>query len=226
MSRCLIVGLLLTPVLMAAPVPREDDVGRMHRIYGTTHDPDDGAEFRPSGNTLRIVVPHEPRLLSPWSKMFNAPRVWREVRGDFTATVRVSFPIRSAIPRKHEEVSESRSGGGLVVWLDEQNLLTVTRDEHEFEGEPGEFFRSELRNEGSATGYSKYSAPTQSGYVRAERTEKQFVGSYSTDGKTWKRLDSYELEWGESTRVGVVAENSYKAPFEIVFDEYVLTRTK
>ena len=79
MSRSLIVGVLMAPVLVAAPVPKDDtDAGRMQRIYGSVHDPDKGAEFKPSGNSLRIIVPEEQRLLSAWHKVSNAPRVWRE----------------------------------------------------------------------------------------------------------------------------------------------------
>jgi hypothetical protein len=85
-------------VAFAAPVPKEDDAARMLRIYGTAHDPDEGTEFKPSGDTLRVVVPKEPRLFKRWGNVCNAPRAWRDVRGDFTATVRVSFPIRAAVP--------------------------------------------------------------------------------------------------------------------------------
>jgi regulation of enolase protein 1 (concanavalin A-like superfamily) len=223
MSRALVAGLLLTPVLVAAPVPK-DEAGRITRLYGTVHDPDRGTEFRNVGNTLRVSVPPEPRLLGPWCKVVSAPRVWREVRGDFTVTVRVTFPIRSPVPPKHEDVPESRASGGVVVWTDAENFMTVTRDERATsDEEPGEFFRAEMSNGGVAGGFAAYSATKGSGYLRVQRKDKNLESSFSTDGKKWRPLCLYGVEWGDRVKVGVVAENSFKAPFDVAFDEYAIT---
>jgi hypothetical protein len=73
MSRSLVVvGLLLTPVLVAAPVPKDDDVGRMRRLYGSAYDPHEGTEFKPSGATLQLSVPQKRRLMGAWSHIYNA----------------------------------------------------------------------------------------------------------------------------------------------------------
>ena len=167
--------------------------------------------------------PPKSRAFSDPGARSSTPRAGREVQGDFTATVRVTFPIWSKIPAKHLEVSESRAGGGLVVWTDDENFMTVTRDEREIGDEPGEFFRTEVRNESIAGGCAEYTAPKEFGYLRAQRKGQRFEGSYSTDGTKWKALCSAPGGVGEKVRVGVVAENSFKAPFEIVFDKYVLT---
>ncbi len=225
MNRFLIAGFLITPVLVAAPVPK-DEAGRITRLYGTIHDPGKGAEFRNTGDTLRVSVPLGPHLLAHAKGVVNAPRVWREIRGNFTVTVKVLFPIRSPTPVKHTDAIESRAGGGLVVWLDDKNFLTLTRDERESDGAPGEYFRSECCNKGSIRGSADYSAPQQSGFVRVERWEKGLICSYSLDGKKWKPLGSYSAEWGETLKVGVVAENGFKAPFDIAFDEYKVTLAK
>jgi regulation of enolase protein 1 (concanavalin A-like superfamily) len=226
MLRLLLPALALATTALAAPVPKETDAGRMTRIYGTVHDPKKDSTFRPVGTALEIAVPNEQRLLGPWCQVFNAPRVWREVRGDFTVTVRVSFPIRPKLPARHAEVAEARAGGGLVVWIDDGNFLTVTRDEREYKSEPGEFFRTEVNNEARAGSYSEYSEPGRTGYLRVYRKGNVFESRYSTDGKKWKLLRQYELEWADEVKVGVVAENSFNAPFEILFDEYALVLTK
>ena len=118
MSRSLVAGFFLTSVLAAAPVPKEDDAARMRRIYGSAHDPDQGAAFKPSGDTLRITLPQERRLLDAWNKIANAPRVWRDVRGDFTVSARVSFPVREKVPPRHIQGEDACAGGGLVVWAE------------------------------------------------------------------------------------------------------------
>src|SRR4051812_14203958 len=95
------VVFLVAGAALAAPVPKEDDAARMVRVYGIAEDPDKDTGFKPSGDTLHLILPQEKRLLG-W-RTANAPRVWREVRGDFTVAVRVSFPIRAEIPPKHDE---------------------------------------------------------------------------------------------------------------------------
>ncbi len=225
MSRFLILGLLMTPVLAAAPIPK-DEAGRITRVYGTVHDPDRGAEFRNAGDTLHVSVPLGPRLFVPFKGIHNAPRVWREVRGNFTVSVKVSFPIRPATPARHTDAAAARAGSGLIVWLDHESYLTLTRDERESDGKPGEYFRSEWCQKDSCRGSADYCAPGRSGYLRVERWEKGLNCSYSLDGKKWTALGSYGIEWGEVLKVGVIAENGYKAPFEAAFDEYTLTLTK
>lgn len=209
----------------AAPVPK-DETGRIARVYGAVHDPDKGTEFRNVGDTLHVSVPIGPRLLVPFHHKLNAPRVWREVTGNFTVTVKVSFPIRSKVPAKDEAAFASRASGGLVVWRDDEHALTLTREESAGERTVDEYFRSECHNNGSVSGSADAVAPGKSGYLRVTRWEKGFVCSYSLDGKKWKPLGSYVAKWDETLKVGVFAENGFKAPFEVAFDEYTLTPTK
>jgi regulation of enolase protein 1 (concanavalin A-like superfamily) len=223
MGRFLIVGLFVSPVLAAAPVPR-DEAGRIVRVYGSALDPDKGAEFRTTGAALHISVPLEPRLLAP-GKLVNAPRVWREVRGNFTVSVRVSFPVRPKVPVQHPDADAARAGGGLVVWLDDEHFLTLTRDERADDGKPGERYRSEWYQEGSVRGSADYGAPRRSVYLRVMRWEKGLSCSYSPDAKKWQPIGRYAIEWGDVLKVGVVAENGFKAPFEVAFDEYALAQT-
>ena len=184
MSRFLLLGFLTTSVLAAAPVPK-DEAGRITRVYGTVHDPDKGAELRTAGDTLHFSVPLGPRLFVPFKGVHNAPRVWREVRGNFVVSVKVSFPIRTAIPPRHKDAAAARAGAGLVVWLDEESYLTLTRDERESDGKPGEYFRSEWCQKISNRSSADFAAPGRSGYLRVERWEKGLNCSHSLDGKKW-----------------------------------------
>jgi regulation of enolase protein 1 (concanavalin A-like superfamily) len=208
----------------AAPVPKDDEVARVWRLYGTPHDPDKGTEFKPDRGTLHVIVPAEHRRLDAVNRTANAPRVWRDVRGDFTAVVRVSFPIRAEVPPKHLNRVSGFASGGLVVWVDDENFLTVTRAESDFNNKPGERFHGEFRAAGNVRTVTERTESKQSAYLRVQRKGKVFEGSYSSDGKTWEILDSHEAAWPEVLKVGVVAENNYKAPFEVVFSEYTITK--
>jgi hypothetical protein len=53
--------------------------------------------------------------------------------------------------------------------------------------------------------------------------------AYSRDGKEWTPdnfIDPLPIGWGETVKVGIIAENGYKARFEATFDEYKLTQPK
>jgi regulation of enolase protein 1 (concanavalin A-like superfamily) len=216
----------LASYAVSAPVPKEDGAAEMRRIYGVTVDPEEVCKFESKDGSLRITLPNYPRLLSPWSKVFNAPRVWREVTGDFTVALRVSFPIRPMIPPKHQNVTQSRASGGLVVWADDDDFVTVTRDERETDGEPAEFFRAEANCGGRARGYAEYRAPAEFGYLQLQRKGKEVTSHFSSDGKKWKPLFTFEAGWSDAVKVGVVAENSYNAEFTATFTEYTLTVPK
>src|SRR5438093_620042 len=92
---CEILVLACVPlVAVAAPVPKEVDAGRMRRSYGEAIDPDRDCKFEMLVEKLRLTIPGKPHFVE--RKLGNAPRVAREVEGDFTITVRVTFPIRPA----------------------------------------------------------------------------------------------------------------------------------
>jgi regulation of enolase protein 1 (concanavalin A-like superfamily) len=199
----------------------------MHRIYGSPHDPDKGTEFQPAGDALRICVLEAPRLLSARTRVFNAPRLWRDVEGDFTVTVRVSFTIRSKVPPVGNARLDARhAGGGLVVWSDPSNFLTATRNEQPFDGKPASHFHCEIRVPERSRSALNYSAVDRAGFLRVQRTGKLLEASFSADAKEWTSLDSAEAEWGDTVKVGVIAENAFQARFEVVFDKYVLVRSK
>jgi hypothetical protein len=138
----------------------------------------------------------------------------------------VSFPIRSAVPDGLAGEYERHAGGGLVVWNSDENFLTVTRDEWPHDNKPAVQFRGEARTAGRARSDTESSALDRSGYLRVQRKGTELEGSYSTDGTKWTLLHSYAGDWRDTLKVGVVAENSFKAPFEIVFDEYAITFAK
>lgn len=221
MTRLLPVALLLVPVaLAAAPVPKEDDAALMRRNYGVVFAPEKDGSVEPKSGTVRIALPDKPRMLAPWCEVFNAPRVWKDVTGDFTVSVKVAFPIRPKVPNNHPDATQWRAGGGIVAWADDENFMTVTRDEREYEGEPAEYFRSEAMLAAKARGYAEYSAPKESGFVRLQRKGKTAFASFSTDGEKWQKLGEFEVNWKAEVKVGVFAENSFKAPFAATFGEY------
>lgn len=230
MLRAVFAAMLVAPVA-AAPVPKEDDAARMRRIYGTPEDPDKDCTFKMVGDKLRIEIPAKHHSMNPNPGFMNAPRVVGEVEGDFTAVVRVTFPIRPAPGPKADEDFNKFATGGLVAWVSDEENCQVLRREQDVNGKPREKFVRCLRLR-NYTGVSVGGiGPAvqdwpDAGYLRLTRDGKKLRAAHSRDGKEWKEHDAVEAGWGGKVKVGLIAENGYNAPFEVTFDEYKLTVPK
>lgn len=72
--------LLIASAIFAAPAPK----GSWERV-----DPDKDCKFDIKGNTMTIELPGGDHDLDPKRGRFNAPRLMREIEGDFIMQVRV-----------------------------------------------------------------------------------------------------------------------------------------
>ena len=108
------VGLVATlTTAVATPVPRrppEDDAARLRRLYGTPADPDEDCTIELlKGDALRLAMPASRHTVEAAPGRMNAPHTWAEVKGDFTATVRVGFPIRPDPPPRDSIMAKSNA---------------------------------------------------------------------------------------------------------------------
>jgi regulation of enolase protein 1 (concanavalin A-like superfamily) len=211
----------------AAPVPKEDGAARLRTAYGDWLDPDKDCKYVLKGDELRISLPkseHLPGGKEREGASINAPRVLREVEGDFTAVVRVAFPVPERVPDRFNPYCS----GGLLAWESEKAYLVVRRAGGIVIG-PGEgetlFCSHATPNsiEFSGQGLGK---PAGSAFIRMRREGNKVVVGSSRDGKTWKELKPKDVAWNAKMKVGVIAENTLDMPVVITFDQYSLTRPK
>src|SRR5262245_48300503 len=234
MIRLAMLLLFAAPVAFAAPVPKEDDAARMLRIYGTRADPKDDAKYEMKGDSLSVLSPAcevpPPEVpgvrptpaqiaLEKWKP--NPPsssRVWREVSGDFTATVRVSFRLRPA--REPEGVWLPRAAG-LVAWSGEKDHIGMMRCEELALDAAGEVrVREAFQNIfthglGIRTALGLPTDHADAGYVRLTRAGSALTGAYSHDGKKWTEFLADEVEWPQTVKVGVYVKHFTNAPFDV-----------
>jgi regulation of enolase protein 1 (concanavalin A-like superfamily) len=67
---------------------------------------------------------------------------------------------------------------------------------------------------------------TDAAFLRITRVGKEVRGARSRDGKKWTDLTTEEVNWPEVVKVGVYVKHHTDAPFEVIFDEYKLTKPK
>src|SRR5262249_15662683 len=143
--------------------------------WGHLVDADRACRFRVEADRLYIKIPPKPHVLSAEIGVTNAPRVLRDVVGDFHAEV----TALGSIPGDAKSLLNGRwpfYAAGLLVWQDERNYLRLERARMYFI--PAAKWRCyvgwELRQEGDVARAGKWEdAPldeTKPASFRLERT--------------------------------------------------------
>jgi regulation of enolase protein 1 (concanavalin A-like superfamily) len=214
-------ALLLLALVVAAPVPK-GPADEMGRDWGTRVDPDKDCRFRLDKGRLRITIPGTPHVMSAERGTTNAPRVVRDVAGDFTAEVRVS----SDFPTDDKALVDRRwafYGAGLVVWADEKNYIRFERARMHIAGRGWRCYPSwEMREDGEvARGWAWADGTLEEdrpAYLRLTRKGDELTAAVSQDGKEWRELPALKVKFGRTVKVGVIALQNTKAGYEAEFE--------
>jgi regulation of enolase protein 1 (concanavalin A-like superfamily) len=194
-------------------------------LWGELVDPDGDCESSPSEGTLVIKVPGTLHDLNIDIGKNNAPRAVREVDGEFLAQVKVlgSFdpgPVRTG-PK-----SVPYNGGGLLLWFDEGSYIRLERAAMYRNNRVVGFLAFESRDHGTRTGVHNKGGldPHRDLWLRLGRRGGEISGSMSLDGKSWDRLEPFDVDWPSRLLVGVDAVNSCGDPMTVRFEHYQLTK--
>jgi hypothetical protein len=217
--RLAVLPLLALPlVAFAAPVPKGPAVSKE---FGTSVDPDKDCTFVIEDGKLTITIPPTHHTLSTASSKQNAPRVLKDVEGDFTATVRVQAGYPDD-PKSDLPDHEPGVAAGLVVWGGEGNFVCLIRL-HEMLGQK-RVTTNELhwQIDGDEVGESGPVAhmDTTPHFLRVTRSGGQVVGEASPDGKAWRRVGAAEFKGPSKVKVGVFLEHNSGHKTTGTFDKY------
>jgi regulation of enolase protein 1 (concanavalin A-like superfamily) len=221
----LIACLVLAPAWAAAkPLRPNPERELLEKHWGLAVDPERDSTFRADRDGLRITVPGKPRVMSVEIGKTNAPRVLREIVGDFSVEVKVS----GAFPADARCLIEGRwpyHGAGLLVWQDEKNYVRLERAHMHL---PSGLWRCypgwELRQDGKMVrGWQPSDGlldEAKAAYFRIARSAGVLTGSYSQDGKDWRELPQLQIDFGKQVRVGVEALQNTPTGFEALFEGF------
>lgn len=163
-----------------------------------------------------------------WNDVANraAPRVMREIEGDFTAEVTVvpNFDLSPAWSRNPDQTFQS---SGLVLdagdqrWIRWEHGLWKTIDGHKLREE---FFRSGKNSVSDrATDLWDPGKPVR---LRLARHGDFFNTSWSQEGGPWVESPAFlELGWPRKVRVGLLVVNGVTRPLHTRFTDFTLTPT-
>jgi regulation of enolase protein 1 (concanavalin A-like superfamily) len=219
--RALIIVLGAVSISAAAPIPPEDEKTKLARAYGLWDAPQRDCSYVLKGGELRIALPAANRVFGKvrTGAMDDAPRVLREVEGDFSAVVRVTVTA----PKGDGLGSRAYRSGGLLAWESDRKHFILRQCAGDIDDNRLAVW-CHFRGDSNEDRMQRLRKPEDAAYLRLARTGTKLVASWSRDGKLWKEFGAPEVTWGTKLKVGVVAENCTGTATEITFDEFAVTR--
>jgi regulation of enolase protein 1 (concanavalin A-like superfamily) len=180
--------------------------------WGEVVDPDGDCkfDFDADKGRLTIAVPGKPHLLSAEAKnlRMNAPRVLRNVQGDFEARARVVGTIRPAnVPTASYAPYH---GAGLLVWQDAGTYVRLERAMVVTSGRFTPYANFEFRKDGRLEVSVGQEIPDGPTFLRLERRGGEIRAAVSQDGSRWTLFAPIDARLGDSLQVGLAAISSAK----------------
>jgi regulation of enolase protein 1 (concanavalin A-like superfamily) len=205
----------------ATGTPEPEPLGTALPGWGLAINPDRDCKLTPAGpRSLAVDIPAKMHDLGGALRKLNAPRVVREVDGDFAVTVKVSGELKPRAPSTNPR-SVPYLAAGLFVWVDSDNFIRLERAAMTrgrviphiafLEQEGG--YGGAVHNEGFPEGAC---------YLRLERKGSRIFGGVSRDGRNWKELKPIDTVWPEKLKVGLLAISTSSDPFSVKFEEFDL----
>lgn len=186
-------------------------------------DPDgDCLVSRDEGNgRASILIPGTAHLLSTEIDRMNAPRLVREVTGDFEVRVRV-LGIDAPGSRATSSRFAPYHGAGLVLWKNSGHYvrLEIAADHRKSGSYP--YANFELRRDGRLATSWGIKIPDRSTYLRIVRTGDEVRAAFSPDAVNWTPFAAMDAGLPDRVEVGVLAVNASAKPLKAEFEQFQL----
>jgi hypothetical protein len=231
--------LLTTCCIFAAPAPKDS--------WERPINPDNDCKIDIKDAAVTIELPGGNHDFDPKRKRFNAPRILREVEGDFVVQVRVSGSFRPSAKSSVEgQVPIVAAGLVLInadkdyIRLEYESYRRTEEGRRPNKGKEKQGRKPELRI-GAAfktfgTQYEEveleppwkqdHQGNEEQIYLRFERQGRDLREAISPDGKAWTTHVSFEgfLNLPRKLKVGLAAYSTSTEPFKVRFDQFKLIR--
>jgi regulation of enolase protein 1 (concanavalin A-like superfamily) len=226
LTRRLLVG-ALAAYLIVGGVAAQEQKPQTIAGWGTVTDPDGDCAVKAEKGKLTVTVPEGTHDLNPNLGGMKAPRVLREVEGDFTALVKVTGDFTPGDKAASDNTS-SFNGAGLLVWQDAKNYLRLERnawwrpDLGKYGCYPPlvEYYKDGEYQNTNPDGTVEEFFKGRSTWLKVERQGDKLTASYSHDGKEWSVAKELTVNLARKVHLGVAATNTAAKPFAVEFEEF------
>jgi regulation of enolase protein 1 (concanavalin A-like superfamily) len=188
--------------------------------WGEVGDPAGDCQIRLDKKKLTIAIPGTKHDLSAELGDVTAPRVLREIEGDFIAQLKVAGNVSHAGQALVDRYLPYH-GAGLLLLVDGRTYVRFERAAiARPDGGGAHYANFEARKEGRRASASTARLPDVDTYLRLERRGGQLIASVSEDGLRWAPLKPISVELPRRVKLGVVAVNTSSDPFKAEFSEW------
>ena len=207
--------------LRAAGTPAVEPKGTELTGWGLAIDPDKDCQFQAEVDKLTVKVPGTRHDLHPESGRLNAPRVMREVEGDFAVRVKVVGEFKPN-GKSTNPTGIPYNGAGILVWSDPDNYIRLERAAVLRGDKVGTYVAFEEREGGTRGAFHNEVSAGGDCYLRLERKGSRISGAISFDNVNWKQLKPIDTVWPTKLKLGLAAVNVNSEPFTITFEGFKL----
>jgi regulation of enolase protein 1 (concanavalin A-like superfamily)/predicted Ser/Thr protein kinase len=196
---------------------------RADEAWGDAVDSDGDCKFErePHENKLRIIVPGKTHILSAEIGRVNAPRVLRDVKGDFDLSVRVEGTNHPG-GKATTTVYPPYHGAGLVIWQNPENYVRLEIAADVQRGKVRPYVNFEYRNDGVLAFSQGLKNEDGSNHLRLKRRGDEIHASFGPDGFRWTSFPPLTAQLSDRLNVGVTAINSSTKPLTAEFEGFDL----
>lgn len=189
------------------------------RDWGKVIDPHSDTQFIEKDGKLTMSLPEGNRDLNPlpgWHDL-SAPRVLRDVEGDFVAQVRVGMFPRAKLKDPHGR--NSYFGAGLILWQSPERYVRMFRASLASGQDGRPRAHAEAILDGKRDQQVVYVVEDAT-WLQIERKGAKVYLRHSPDGVNWTLVHTVSAFSADAKlEVGVAAVNTTGRPFAAVFDE-------
>lgn len=220
------VAFLVAGAASAAPVPKDALTEEQFRkLYGTRVDEKRRAKFTSDAAGLTISVGKGAGEV--FLNALDAPRVVREVEGDFVARVAITLPVPAERP---DRGNRTFVGAGLVVVFGADRHLQFGRL-HEVAADRAEPAWVNLFHVDSYSPklieyrrFTSVAATDKPVRLSLTRKGKKFTAEHSFDGKKWELIKSVEEPAPEKVTLGLFALHDRDEAMDVAFTGYTVAK--
>jgi squalene-hopene/tetraprenyl-beta-curcumene cyclase len=192
--------------------------------WGEVVDPDGDCKLTLEGDRLAILVPGKLHDLHAEAEKSNAPRVMREVEGDFVAVVKVVSKLEPSGESTRQGGNPS-SGAGLLLWKSDGNYIRLERAAVALDRSISHYVLVQQSKDREPTNRGS-SVPDGPMLLRLSRKGNEVSASASMDGQHWHDMGKLTVDYPAKLKIGVAAVNSASQPFTAELTEFQVKESK
>jgi RNA polymerase sigma factor (sigma-70 family) len=203
----------------------KDAARRFLKGWGEPIDPDGDCSIDLENDQLIIKVPGKRHGLEAELSTLNAPRVLRDIEGDFIVDLKLHAEFKPG------ERSTSRTGfpfvgAGLLLWSDPGNYIRLERAAIVTGKRLVPYFLFEERRDRRPVppGGGIEANPEEATFLRLERKGDRVTGSVSADGIKWNAFPARTVRLPTKLKLGVAAVSSSEGPFTVTLENFRVMR--